>query len=101
MINQVKSETLPEKIISTLAEKTGNDTSCVQLLVCRISPVIHGMQKTVDKSYHEARSIGVSAVSKIVDTMYTFLPNRTAFLNLGDECEKRFPDCQLLKFTDV
>ena len=46
---------LTSKMISTLKEKTGNTTSCVQLLLCKMTPVVRSVQEatgdTVDSMY--------------------------------------------------
>lgn len=47
LLSQAKSHSLPEKLIDTLSAKTGNSTSCVQLLICKMTPVIWGLQDTV------------------------------------------------------
>ncbi len=113
ILRDVKSHNLPENIIKTLETKTGNSTACVQLLICKMSPVIWGVQKTVQKQLvhngsatdakgrmDQASTGKTAVVESMMDTFLGTLPNKSAFVNFGDHCEKRFPFCKLLKFNN-
>lgn len=103
ILRDAKSHSLPENIIKTLEAQTGNSTACVQLLICKMSPMIWGVQKTVqkqlqNKTHNETTGTGRSSES-MLDTFLGTLPQKSAFINFGDHCEKRFPFCKLLKFS--
>ncbi|CAG7731192.1 unnamed protein product [Allacma fusca] len=105
LLKDATKETLPDSLIESLQEKTGNSTSCVQLLLCKLSPVIWGIQKTVDKKVHgdskgkeSPRGAG-AGMANLMDSVLSNVPSRDTFVNYGDKCEKRFPNCRLLKFS--
>ncbi|CAL8111692.1 unnamed protein product [Orchesella dallaii] len=124
-LTSAKSHTLPEKLIDSLSDTTGNSTSCVQLLICKMTPVIHGFQDTVteelklpglnkgpglrtaskpitNSTLNEDASEprGFLAISQfVIDKFLGRLPPKDRMLDFGDRCEKKFPQCQLLTFS--
>ena len=57
---QLLGADLPAKIISKVKRSSGDggmDTSCVQLLVCRMSPMIWGLQVTLLSRHQTTKSI--------------------------------------------
>ena len=112
LLRDAKDKGLPENIIGTLQDKTGNTTSCVQLLVCKMSPFIWGIQKTVETQMvknpnstaedqdEESQNRGFFG-SNVWDQLFNLLPDKKGFVSFGDSCEKRFPNCKLLKFPSM
>ncbi|XP_043789881.1 uncharacterized protein LOC122713466 isoform X2 [Apis laboriosa] len=81
LLEQARDENLADRLIDRL---DGDDSSCIRLLVCKISPVIKAAQyslknKSQDK-WHR---------------MTSWLPNKDEFEENGDECENTHTDCSL------
>ncbi|KAK7082745.1 hypothetical protein SK128_015014 [Halocaridina rubra] len=55
MLREAQDPSLPKHMIEKLVSKTGDSTACVQLLICKMSPVIWGIQGKV-KEYAQERS---------------------------------------------
>jgi len=104
LLHEAKNHSLPENIITTLKKKSGNSTACVQLLICKMSPVIWGVQKTISsqtdllKSSNGTSGRAFTSASSVLNTFLETLPPKEKFVDFGDHCEKRFPFCKLLKF---
>ena len=45
----LSDKSLPEDLIDALRNKTGDTTSCVQLFICKMAPVIWGVQVTTNQ----------------------------------------------------
>lgn len=60
MLQEAQDPGLPRAIIEKLVKATGNETACVQLLVCKLSPVVWGLQRSV-KDTKQARSLDPDA----------------------------------------
>lgn len=122
LLAQARSHTLPEKLIDSLSQKTGNSTSCVQLLLCKMSPIIWGFQDTVKDQFNytnhqpdiktarktenttngqqekdEPRGFLVTS-QHLWDKFVGHLPEKNRILDFGERCETKYPHCQLLKF---
>jgi hypothetical protein len=92
VLREAKSHSLPENILKTLKEKTGNSTACVQLLICKMSPVVWGVQKTVKdhmENKNKTETGRASQSNSVVDSFLGNLPPKSVFVNFGDHCEKR------------
>lgn len=81
LLEQARDENLASRLIDRL---DGDDSSCIRLLVCKISPVIKAAQyslknKSQDK-WHR---------------MTSWLPNKDEFEENSDECENTHTDCSL------
>ena len=88
-ISKAQDETLPQHIIDNLTVKTGNETACVQLLVCKMTPLIWGVQKTV-------KNQEVVSARGFTNTLDMSLPPINEFNAFGDACEGQFPACPLV-----
>lgn len=90
LITLAKDPKLPEKIIEFLKDKSqGENTDCVQLLVCKTTPFLWGMQRALeDKETPNRSATGATRMMK-------YLPSRKEFVDFGDECEDQFRDCVL------
>ena len=54
MLKEAQDPGIPSAIIKKLKGATGDETACVQLLMCKLSPVVWGLQRSVAVS--QARS---------------------------------------------
>jgi len=83
------------RMIESIIERTGNDTACVQLLICKMSPVVWGAQNAVKQSF-SARSLDGS----VLDSFYEFLPSMGDFVRFSESCESQFPACPLIDVVE-
>ena len=91
IVQQAQQPSLPKTMIESLIDRTGNQTACVQLLICKMSPVVWGAQSAVKQSF-TSRSLGGS----LFDSFYEFLPSMRDFERYSDSCESQFPACPLI-----
>eukprot|EP00095_Tigriopus_kingsejongensis_P006846 maker-scaffold176_size284796-snap-gene-0.16 protein:Tk06846 transcript:maker-scaffold176_size284796-snap-gene-0.16-mRNA-1 annotation:"hypothetical protein KGM_06516" len=93
--------TLPQDIIDGLQNRTGAATSCVQLFICKMSPVIWKVQekiKGLDLVYTRSLEYNVDVWS---NEIYETLPEQGAVTDFGKNCDERFPTCPLIDFTQL
>lgn len=67
-------------------------TWCLQRLMCHLSPVLWGMQQTVEDSL--AGDAGDKKEGPLA-VLWKHLPTRDKLREQGDKCESRFPECRL------
>ncbi|KOB76014.1 Proctolin peptide [Operophtera brumata] len=86
-----KNETLPDSIEAMIREQgSAEETSCIRLLVCKITPFVNKMQKAVfGKEDQNGEPIRGAAI------MYRHLPSADEINDRHDICEKRHRDCSL------
>ena len=48
--NSLLDPNLTSKMITTLQEKTGDTTSCVQLFLCKMTPLVNGLQESTGET---------------------------------------------------
>jgi len=65
---QIKSslldQNLTEKMIQQLSEKTGDSTSCVQMLLCKVFPYISTAQKATDETMNSLFGNSLQSLSQ-------------------------------------
>ncbi|XP_018335100.1 uncharacterized protein LOC108743998 [Agrilus planipennis] len=84
LLTYAKSENLVDGIIKHIRENSlDEDSGCLQLLFCKSSPFVEGMQKALNNVHTQ----------KGVKAFFEFLPNRTEIVRNGQWCEKKFPYC--------
>lgn len=74
-----------------IKEQSAEETICIQLLVCKITPFVNKMQEAVfsqkdskvDKKLHGAAF------------MYQHLPTPEEINDKNDVCERKYKDCKL------
>ncbi|XP_026752453.1 uncharacterized protein LOC113512739 [Galleria mellonella] len=97
LINTAKNESILYDI-DELIKQQGSDeeTSCIRLLVCKITPYVHKMQNAVFGENNSSnadngnlRDLRGSAV------MYRHLPTADEVKATSDICERRHKDCDL------
>ncbi|EDW80119.1 uncharacterized protein Dwil_GK23832 [Drosophila willistoni] len=100
LLNQIMDSELPERIVDMIESKessqTGNEAACLKLLMCKSSPIIWGMQKSLKK-----RLSGISE-SEMDDynqgdnsyfntgVFFKHLPTMDEFREHGSSCEIRY-----------
>lgn len=101
LLKEAQDPSLPRHIIEKLVASTGDSTACVQLLVCKMSPIIWGIQGTV-KDSAQSRSMDPDAPEKgIFQSVYESLPKLEDFVRFSESCETQFPSCPLLSLSDL
>ncbi|KAF9794591.1 hypothetical protein SFRURICE_018654 [Spodoptera frugiperda] len=97
LIAAAKNESLPGTIDELIQEQgSDEETSCIRLLVCKVTPFITRMQKTVFGTGEEerdkarfAKELRGSAI------MYRHLPTAEEINARNDICERQHKDCNL------
>lgn len=96
LIEAAKNESLPDAIDELIQEQgTEEETSCIRLLVCKVTPFIYRMQKTVfgneeyPKDERFSKDLHGSAI------MYRHLPTAEEINARNDICEQQHRDCNL------
>lgn len=84
LIGKIKDRELPEHIINHIKEQSLDEESdCVQLLVCKITPFLWGMQESLDQK----------EIGKGVNSFYANLPSLEEVTLYGDACDGKHPFC--------
>jgi hypothetical protein len=76
----------------------GQDTSCVQMFMCKLEPAFWSIQ-TTSKNY-EAFTLSRSMTSNLnqwLDRVYINLPDLRSLRYLGSRCNDKYPECQLIR----
>lgn len=94
LISKAKNESLFEDIDEIIKQQgTEEETSCIRLLVCKITPFVHKMQEAVfgenSNNFEKTDKIRGSAI------MYRHLPTEAEINKRSDICERRHTDCNL------
>ncbi|XP_050298532.1 uncharacterized protein LOC126737595 [Anthonomus grandis grandis] len=85
-VSLLTSKDLSENVLNYIKENSQNEeTACVQLLICKISPFIWKMQDALTKE----NSLGEGYTS----VLFHFIPTREELKKQSEICEKRFPFC--------
>ncbi|XP_076029057.1 uncharacterized protein LOC143017900 [Oratosquilla oratoria] len=96
-LHQAQDPALPRKVIERLVSSTGNETACLQLLVCKISPVVWGVQRSVkDAQEQKEEGRAFQDAGGVFQMMYNSLPQLGDFVKFSESCETQFPACPLL-----
>ncbi|XP_050344027.1 uncharacterized protein LOC126769366 [Nymphalis io] len=86
-----RNDSLPSLIDDLILEQESEEeTSCIRLLVCKITPFINKMQDAVfgEKSDEFDKAHGASV-------MYRYLPTNDEFHTKSEICEEKHKDCKL------
>ncbi|XP_063845842.1 uncharacterized protein LOC135091802 [Scylla paramamosain] len=100
MLREAQDPGLPRAIIQKLQRATGDDTACVQLLVCKLSPVVWGLQRSVAVSQARSRDPDTPPMG-LMQTLYEALPPLNTFVNFSESCEHQFPKCPLIDLSHL
>lgn len=94
---------LTETMVNNLSTKTGDTTSCVQLFLCKISPLVWGVQNSsrvsLEKLGDEASLESTS--QEWLDLTMASLPSIDQLTRQSETCEEKHPTCPLFKFEAV
>lgn len=92
LISRAKNETLLDTIQDLIKEQgSEEETSCIRLLVCKITPFVNKMQKTVFGGEDEVNK----AFRKDRGAMYRHLPTKEEINIRSDACEQKHRTCDL------
>ena len=105
-------------MIKRLEEKTGGQSSCVQMFLCKISPVIAVVQQSsaeaisgmVDNSLEDTRFETENiwpvwfqyfhSSNLLVDLVQQQFPDAEQFEQNSRDCEDKYQTCKLLQFNN-
>ena len=75
----------------------GQETSCVQLFMCKMEPAVWSAQTTTKsyKDFNFARSLS-SNINHWLHIVYGNLPDLNSLQSFGRRCHKKYPNCELL-----
>jgi hypothetical protein len=84
-------------VISAVQDRyTDAETGCVQLLVCKSTPFVRGMQRAVRALLNNDQEAKGWGGLTPLQRMYGDLPSAEEVAEEGDQCEDRFPLCRVL-----
>merc|ERR1711981_358538 len=94
---------LTEQMVENLKNKTGDSTSCVQLFLCKISPLVWGVQDSSRVSLEKLGSEAslASTSREWLDLTMASLPSIDQLTKQSGACEKQHPACPLFTFGGV
>ncbi|KAI4462816.1 hypothetical protein MML48_4g00006126 [Holotrichia oblita] len=89
VIRYVQDKNLSEHIIEYIKEHSlDEETDCIQLLICKLSPFIDSMQKSLQpKGENEDSGKNV---------LFKHMPSIENITTIGDKCEENHPYCRLI-----
>lgn len=89
LIDHIHSKNLSDHVIEYVKEHSSDEeTDCVQLLICKLSPFIKGMQESLKESGDEEEYSG--------NILFKYMPSLADIIEVGDECEEKHPYCRLV-----
>ncbi|KAK4887020.1 hypothetical protein RN001_003291 [Aquatica leii] len=88
LLSTAKNNDLPKNIVEYIKDRgLDEETDCIQLLMCKTTPLIWGMQKTVNSSIDE--------IPKGKAALFANLPSIEEFTDYSDACESKHPYCTI------
>jgi len=100
--NSLLDPDLTSKMISTLQQKTGNTTSCVQLFLCKMTPLVNGLQESTGETFSSMYGRTLDYSSRLwLDLVIERSPEKNEFNTRSSECEEQFPTCPLFSFSHI
>ncbi|XP_034833072.2 uncharacterized protein [Maniola hyperantus] len=91
LITTAKNESLPEHIEDLIPDQESDEeTSCIRLLVCKITPFVSKMQKAVFSEVD-----GLDKKARGASFMYRHLPTSEEINSRSKICERKYKDCNL------
>ncbi|KAF5308344.1 hypothetical protein FQR65_LT18217 [Abscondita terminalis] len=88
ILGTAKHSDLPSNIVEYIKDRgLDEETDCLQLLICKSTPLIWGMQKTVNSS--------IDDIPKGKAALFANLPSIQEFADYGDLCENKHPYCTI------
>ena len=99
MKNSLLDPDLPTKMIQMIPNKfLEQDTSCLQLFLCKLEPAFWSVQTTA-KTYRgfSLRHSLNSNLNKFLNVIYMDLPDLKRLRQFGKRCDDQYLNCQLIK----
>lgn len=100
-LSDLRDKGLVERLardINGSSAKEGN-TDCVQLMLCKVAPIVWGMQKAVFNREDIGGVDGGEEKEKTqgnrLDSYFKHLPEVDEFKHHGDVCEERYTKCKV------
>lgn len=93
MLRRIMDRQLPEHVVDMLAAKEsgdGNEAACLKLLMCKSSPIIWGMQKSLRKRLAGEPEEHDPNAYMNADMFFKYLPSLNEYKEHGVGCETRF-----------
>merc|ERR1712127_406337 len=93
---------LTPKMAANLRDKTGSSTSCVQLLLCKLSPMVAGVQGASREALIGMGQNSLAFTSRQwLDSSLASVPSMEQFAEQGEDCEDQHPTCPLFSFSSM
>jgi len=100
--NSLLDPSLTSKMISTLQKKTGKTTSCVQLFLCKMTPLVNGLQQSTNETLSSMYGKTLNYSSRLwLDLVVERTPEKSKFTENSSDCEEQFPTCPLFSFSNI
>ncbi|KAG5862411.1 hypothetical protein JTB14_001212 [Gonioctena quinquepunctata] len=89
LLSDTKDQKLPDRVIEYVTEKSMDEESgCMQLLICKTTPFIEGMQRAISSTAN-------GGYMKKQDIPFRYFPTVDEVADNGDRCEKKYNYCRI------
>ena len=99
MKNSLFDPELPTKMIEMIPNKIlEQDTSCLQLFLCKLEPAFWSMQSTAKtyRGFTLRHSLNAN-LNKFLNVIYMDLPDLKSLRQFGTRCDDQYINCPLIK----
>lgn len=93
MLRRMMDDKLPEYIVDMIESKespNGNEAACLKMLMCKSSPIIWGMQKSLKKRLAGEPDEPDEDTYMNANAFFKYLPSIKDYKEHGVSCETRF-----------
>lgn len=93
MLRRIMDRQLPEHIVDMIEAKEtadGNEAACLKLLMCKSSPIIWGMQNSLEKRLAGEQEEYDDQSYMNANAFFKYMPSLDEFRQHGESCESRF-----------
>lgn len=93
MLHRIMDRQLPEHIVDMIESKEtadGNEAACLKLLMCKSSPIIWGMQNSLEKRLAGEQEEYDDQSYMNANAFFKYMPSLHEFKEHGEGCESRF-----------
>lgn len=91
LLAYAKDRDLPMQIINYIKERSlDEETDCLQLLICKSSPFIWGMQRSLMPKKDQPKE---KRKRKGVEVMLEFMPSFEEVAQNSEQCDRKHPFC--------
>lgn len=92
LLARAQDPDLPDQLISALQDSPAH-TECIQLLVCRSTPFLNGMQRSLAALLEDNASADAWSSLSPLQRMYHYIPSRRDLMESATHCRRRIPSC--------